>query len=145
MPASIYKPEFCKEIIEFFLSYDRYENVEVEHYSKGEYTHSTFRKEPLPPPTLAGYAVKLGVCTDTIQEWKKRHPDFGKAVRSALAIQKQFIIDNSMTNISPSAFSIFMMKNNHNWTDRVEQKVETKVTLEDLVNESVTTDPKDNL
>lgn len=120
-----YKEEYAEDIIEFFLKYKRYEVDE-----------ETGKKSPLTPPTFSGYAVHLGVCRDTLMDWRERHPEFNKAYKAAKVIQERHIVENSMEGVAPTAFAIFMMKNNHGWTDKIEQKVDQTVTLESLVDSS---------
>lgn len=135
---TLYKEEYCSGIVIFFRErFPRYKEVEEHTFDKlGNIVHTKILEKPLPPPTFSAYAVHLDVCLDTLKDWTRAHPEFALAYSKAKAIQQQFIIDNSMSNISPTAFSIFMLKNNHGWTDKIEQKVDAKVTLEDMVAQS---------
>lgn len=133
-----YKEEYCTSIVEYFESKPRFEIVKEGKYTKeGVLLEEKEIKKPLGPPTLYGFAAQIGVCRESITDWSNKHPKFDKAVRKCKAIQGEFIVLNSMEGISPTAFSIFMMKNNFNWTDRIEQKVDATVTtLENLIGSS---------
>lgn len=131
-----YKPEYCQDIIEFFESHPlTITKVKTIRHKDGSVEEEEY-EAPGKPPLLYRYAQKLGVTRDTLHEWGTQHPDFSDALKKAKDIQAGFIVDNAMTDIGPTTFSIFMMKNNHNWSDRVEQKVETKMSLENLVGRS---------
>lgn len=122
---SKYEERYCEHIIEFFKSYPKYEIDE-----------ETGKKSPLTPPTFYAYAAHLNVCRDTLLDWRDAHPKFRSAYKAAKDIQAQHIVENNMEGVAPTAFSIFMMKNNHGWTDRIEQKIDQTVTLESLVDSS---------
>lgn len=133
-----YRDKYCTEIVEYFESKPRFEIVTEGKYTKdGALLEEKEIKKPLGPPTLYGFAVSIQVCRETLTIWAAAHPEFDKAVRKCKSIQAEFIVLNSMEGISPTAFSIFMMKNNFNWTDRIEQKVDATVTtLENLIGSS---------
>ena len=110
--------------------------VEETYDSKGNLKSAREVKKPLAPPTYYAYAAHINVCIDTLKDWTRAHPEFKTAYEKARAIQGQHIVENSMEGIAPTAFAIFMMKNNHGWTDKVESKVEQKTTLEGLISKS---------
>lgn len=104
MRPTKYKEEYCDEIVEYFKRAPLKQHL----------------GSPNPPPTLYGFAASIGVCHDTLNEWKKHYPRFSAAIKRAKALQADFIIHNAMTGNAPAAFSIFMMKNIAGWKDKSE-------------------------
>lgn len=107
---------------------DTYPKILLEYFDKEVLTKDGKLNYP---PTLYGFAKKIGVCHDTLHEWAKHHPDFSEAMRKAKAAQAQFIIDATFTGKSNPAFCIFMMKNICGWRDKteVEQNISIKPTI----------------
>ena len=134
---SLYKPEYIKEILEYF-SIEKTKVVVVEKAGKEGIIHIV-EEHANPPPTFYGFAASRGHHIDTIlkspeDENKKA---FGEAYKISKCLQADFIIGNAMTNKAPSSFAKFMMSTNFGWTDRVESNVNGKMTLEELVNDSM--------
>ena len=142
---SRYKEEYCEGIVEFFITYKKSKEVIENKYNKdGAIIGETVITKPLTPPTFYAYAREIDVCRDTLHEWSQRYPKFAAAYKKAKGIQAQHIVENSMEGVAPTAFSIFMMKNNHGWTDKIESKIESTVTtLEGLVGESHNNEDKE--
>lgn len=133
---SNYKEEYVQEIVTFFEERELFrEEIEKKVTKEGELIEVPV-KQVNGPPTYAGFAKKIGVCLDTLKNWTRAHPEFNAAYEKCRAIQAEHIIQINMENKGNTAFSIFMMKNNHGWTDKVESKVETNVKLENLVENS---------
>lgn len=124
-----YKTQYCEEIVKYFK--EMAAPIEIEVKGKTEFI------DPKKPPTLYGFAAQIGVCIDTIHEWGTQHDKFSDAVKESKAIQAKFIIEGGMSGNTNTAFSIFMMKNNFNWTDKTQAEVTNKVTLEDLIDGSM--------
>jgi len=87
---------------------------------------------------IAGF---IGVCRDTLYEWEKHHPEWVEAKKLGFSRSQTFWERIGLEGIymggkdapfQPSMW-IFNMKNRFKWTDRVEQKVDQKVSLESLV------------
>lgn len=96
-----YKPEYCNQIIEFV---------------KQAKTDS--------PKFLTRFADSINVCTDTLNEWTKRHKDFSVAYRRALTYHADFVAEQALVGNYNAAFAIFYMKNCAGWTDKQEIKHE---------------------
>lgn len=125
-----YKEKYCEEIVKYFK--EKCEPIKSKDKDGKEVLKPASR-----PPTLYGFAANIGVCIDTIHEWGQKHDAFSDAVKRCKAIQAQFVIEGGMSGDTNTAFSIFMMKNNFNWSDKVQQEVNTRVTLEDLIDQSM--------
>lgn len=94
-----YKPEYCERVIDYFK------------------THVGF-------PTIEGFAtLAIDVCADTIQEWKKVHPDFSVSCKKAMEIQKHRLCEGAMDGTHNTAFAIFFAKNNCGMKDKVENEI----------------------
>lgn len=119
-----YKESFPEEMIEYAKSFKR---------SKITGRYKT--EKPLSPPTIGGFAIKIGVSREVLYDWKDLYPEFKKAMEILMTVQEEHIVDINMRGIGNTTFSIFMLKNNHGWTDRTETTIKNK-TLEDLVGES---------
>lgn len=111
-----YKEKYCKEIVEYF-------NNAYADFREG------CSERRIHYPTLYGFAASIGVHRDSINEWSNVHPKFSDALKKAKSIQADFTIQSAMNGICPQPFAIFMMKNNHNWTDKTETKNENSNTV----------------
>jgi hypothetical protein len=77
-------------------------------------------------PTIPGFAVSVGVCEDTIHEWKHKHKKFSESIRKLLATQCTMLQTLGLSQVYSAPMSIFLLKNNHGFKDRTEQEVTTK-------------------
>lgn len=68
-------------------------------------------------PTLAGFAVEIGVCRDTLHEWASAHPAFSDAYKRTKDFQEVALVDGAMSGKFNPAFSIFTAKNVLGWRD----------------------------
>ena len=84
---------------------------------------------PVPPPTLAGYAARVGVRRETLWAWARRHEDFDEAVGICKAIQERLLLHMGLLRAYPPALTIFMLKNLLGWKDKVERTHAGGVTL----------------
>ena len=103
-----YKPEYCEELIEFF--------------TRDLYTVDDEGKvRPNALPTLEAFSDLIGVDTDTLAEWGRVHPEFSGAVKRAKAKQADMLANGGLRGVYKETMSIFLLKNNHGYTDKVEQ------------------------
>jgi hypothetical protein len=117
-PASIVK--YFKDKLEEIQDVER---VETE---RGDVKHV---QAPIPPPTLAGYAVSIGVTRECVWSWSKKHEEFEDAFNLAKAMQEQAFLTMGATGAYAPQVLIMMMKNLQGWTDRTEQTHKGAVTL----------------
>lgn len=123
---SLYKEEYAKELIEFF-DVEPYEEKLLKDSRGGE------RVELVPGkfPTLARFAIKLGVSRDTLYEWSTatddegnlKHPEFSYAYKRAKDFQESILVEGAMAGAFQANFSIFTAKNVLGWRDKVEQEL----------------------
>lgn len=76
-------------------------------------------------PTFEGFAYKIGVCVDTLNEWckpenKGKHTGFSEAYTQAKELQKKFLIESAMVGAANTQFAIFFAKNNLGMKDKME-------------------------
>lgn len=74
-------------------------------------------------PTLEGFAAFIEVDPDTITNWQAEHKEFFGAVKSVMGIQKVKLIDCGLKGEYNPAVTIFLLKNNHGMTDKLQQEV----------------------
>lgn len=122
-----YKDEYCEMLIEHF---------DVEPFVEREKTIVTKSGDVIKVPTdvannfptLAGFAIKLGVAKDTLHEWSRVHPKFSDAYKRAKDFQEHFLATNGLKGLVNTAFGIFTAKNVIGWRD----KTETEMTVKEI-------------
>ncbi len=110
-----YKPEYCKAIIEYF-SVEPYKLV-----GKKEVANDL--------PFITAFAHSIDVTMETLQEWRRVHPEFSEAYAKARQLQESHFVTNSLRDNFAQPFAIFAAKNMFGWRDRSEV-VELKFVLD---------------
>lgn len=110
---SLYKPEYCELILEYF-SVRPYETVGI-------------NEKAADFPSFAGFAAKIGVHRDTLHEWKDIHPEFSDAYMRAKEHQENFVLVNGMKGLVNTNFAMFATKNLLGYRDK--QPGETDVVV----------------
>jgi hypothetical protein len=97
-------------------------------------------------PTIPGFAYSVGVCEDTIHEWKSKHKKFSESIKKLLAVQCTMLQTLGLSQVYSAPMSIFLLKNNHGFKDRTEQEVTTRALPEPIlkVDPSVHRDDSNN-
>ena len=116
---SKYKPRYCQDIVKFF-SGKPYKETEVTYSYKNGDTKTVYEDKANDPPFFSGFARKIGVNTDTIVEWEKKHKEFSAAYKKAKDLQKEFLVVNGLKGTYQTAFAIFTMKNLTDWRNKDE-------------------------
>jgi len=88
-----------------------------------------FSRMPVDPPTVAGFAAKMGTCRETIWSWGKIYTEFGQALAVAKSMQEHLIVALGSTGAYDPRFASMMMKNYGDWQDKIEQNLRGSVTL----------------
>lgn len=117
-----YKKSYCNELIRYF---------DVPYFVEEERTkvvdgHFVKVKERVPNklPLFESFAVRVcNVSVDTIQEWKKVHPEFSVAYKKAQAMQKDMLVYLALHGHFNTAYSIFLSKNITDLKDKVETDI----------------------
>lgn len=114
---SKYKDEYCQLLLDYFSEEPYREVIRKVHTKQGDVIE-------IPEdvandfPTLAGFAIKIGVHRDTLLEWSKQFPEFSGAYKRASDFQEHFIVTNGMKSLVNPAFAIFTAKNVLKWRDK---------------------------
>jgi hypothetical protein len=110
-----YKPEYCKQIVEFFNIPPC--KIEIYEDNNGK-PHLIV--EPANYPTFEKFAFDISVCVDTLHEWKKVHKEFSESYTLALNLQKNILMTNGLNESYNSNFAKFVATNCHGMRDRTE-------------------------
>lgn len=130
-----YRPEYCEQLIEYF-SEPPYKMVTKQIVTKSGDVIEVTQPEASDFKSLAGFAISIGVHSETLLNWSKEHPEFFDAYKRAKDFQQQFLAINGNKGLINPAFSIFTAKNVLNWRDKKEIEVGEKP-LEKLTDEQI--------
>lgn len=92
-----YKEKYCKEILEYFSS-KPYEKIAGRNEA-GDY------------PSLAGFAIQIGVSQRSFHNWAKEYPEFYEALMLAKDYQENWLLVNGLKNTVPPQFAQFVLIN----------------------------------
>lgn len=149
---SSYKPEYVNDLIEYF-SKPPYLQVVKKISEKIEFAPNQFktvvheipqfREDGTPVyeisdfPTIAGFAIRIGVHRDTLQEWAKNFAEFSDAYKKAKDYQENYLAVNGNRSLLPPAFAIFTAKNVLGWRDKQPDEVDVVVNNHALSDEQL--------
>ena len=127
-PIPLYDPDYHPaHLVEFFQAAVA-DVAEIEStVTKGN--ERKYTQQPVVPPTLTGWAAKVGVCRMTVWEWARKHAEFERAVGLARAIQEDLLIRMGALGAYNPRLVEFMLKNLHEWADRAEITAKGEVHL----------------
>jgi DNA-packaging protein gp3 len=122
-----YRPKFCEDLIKYFDIEPHFETPVTITFKNGT-TKEEVKLMPSDLPTLAGFAVKIGVHRDTITEWatakdnkgQLKHPEFSVAIKRAKEFQENILVTNGLQGLYAQPFAILTAKNILNWRDKNE-------------------------
>jgi len=122
---TLYDPKYCQEIIDYF-SIPATATLKRK-ITRGKAVIEEEYQAPNPLPLFEDFASSIGVHVDTLQEWKKVHPEFSVAYAHAKQRQKAILIKNGTLGNYQPQFTIFVAKNiagmsdtqTHDVTDRL--------------------------
>jgi hypothetical protein len=63
--------------------------------------------------SLCGYAVYLDVCEETLQEWKRVHPQFSVSLEKIKQLSKEQLINNGLISKYSPNMAKFVLSANH--------------------------------
>jgi hypothetical protein len=145
---SKYDPKFIDQMLEYF-GVEPYHQVIKKISEKTE--DGTARTAEIPQfsadgrpileisdfPTLAGFAIKIGVNRDTLAEWAKNFAEFSGAYKKAKDYQENWLAVNSLKGLLPPASAIFTQKNVIGWRDKQPDEVDVVVNNHTLSDEQL--------
>jgi hypothetical protein len=124
---TLYKPEYCERMLDYF-SIKPYTTLEIKD-NQGQ----TVQSKPVPNlfPTLARFAVDIGVTRDTLYEWSTaknedeslKYPEFSYAYKKAKEYQEANLVEGTLNGAYQQTFAIFAAKNILGWRDKTEQEL----------------------
>jgi hypothetical protein len=90
--------------------------VEVERYLE------TTGREQTKLPTMEGYALWIGVHTDTLNEWEKHYPEFSASLRKISQRQKEQLVNDGIYGGKEVNATIvkLLLQNNHGMREKQE-------------------------
>ncbi len=117
---SKYRPDrHPKDIVAYFRA--SFDALEAPERVESRHGGVKYVQAPVRPPTLAGYAAKVGVRRETLWAWTRQHEEFDEAVGICKAIQEHLLINMGLLGAYAPGLTIFMLKNLLDWQDKVEQ------------------------
>lgn len=117
-----YDPKYCEELIKYFDIEPHFETPAITTYKDGT-TKEEVKFIPSDLPTLAGFAAKIEVNRDTLQEWAKVHQEFSVAIKRAKDLQENILVTNGLKGLYSQPFAIFTAKNVLGWRDKSETDI----------------------
>ena len=113
-----YNSEYCKLLIEYF-NIKPYKRIKLKYYYKNGESKDIIKDIPADLPTFEGFCAKIGICKQTLHNWKEIYPSFLDAYRRAKMLQKNILIQNGLANRYNCLFAKFVAINA---TDMVEKQ-----------------------
>jgi len=113
-----YDPKYCEEIRKMFEVEPTKILAKTIQTRGGEIFEETEVACDL--PTVADFALKVGVSRSTIQEWEKNYPEFSVAIKDCMYLQERIWQKNAIKGLYNPTFAIFMGKNVYGWKDKTE-------------------------
>lgn len=90
------------------------------------YNYLKMKKEDNGLPTTEGLASFLEINTDTLWEWGKKYKSFSEAIKKLKEEQRSMLQELSLKNKWNPTMGIFLLKNNHGFTDHRNVDVTSK-------------------
>lgn len=119
-----YKKEYCKKMFDFFNISHTFMD-EITKFDKNGETQIVRVEKPNVLPTFEKFAVSIGVCRDTLDEWTKVYEEFSDTYKKCKNLQKDMLNDLAMRGFYNPTYTIFVAKNITDMKDKVEQEVTT--------------------
>jgi DNA-packaging protein gp3 len=126
---TVYREEFADMLVEFFSK----PSTEVKTVTDKQGEEKVI-VVPGDFPTLARFAVSIGVTTETLHDWATaknpdgslRKPVFSYAYKKAKDLQQANLVEGTLKGAYNSTFAIFTAKNVLGWRDKTEHEMTGK-------------------
>lgn len=122
-----YREEYCDLIVEYFNK--PHLTLSHEQVATAGKVVELSEEKASELPTFADFAIEIGVCIDTLNEWTRVHPRFSESYKKAKSLQENHIIKNAYAGRVNTIFSLFMLKCNHGWREETKEEVQAKSSL----------------
>lgn len=107
--ASKYKEEYCEQIVEYFLNPPREKYIDADGNEKeGAQIYPTFER----------FAANIGVISETLEEWTKRHERFRIAYSYAKNIQRSILVAKGLSGEYNPTFAKFIASTTHGMVEK---------------------------
>jgi hypothetical protein len=93
---------------------------EIIGYDENDEPIYDYSKSAVEFPTLAGFAVSIGVWRQRLWEWGKQYAAFSDALKIAKSMQENILIVNGMAGRYDTSFAKLAAKNLCAWSDKSE-------------------------
>lgn len=118
-----YEPRFARELVDFFkVDYFRKEVKSVGTAYDKDGNVKFERKEyflfPNRLPTIFLFCENLGISQDRFYEWVDYYEDFGAAYARARELYKDFLVQNGLSKLYDSTFTMFVARNTTDLKDK---------------------------
>lgn len=119
--ACKYKPEYADRLIEYFSQ----PPTRVEYLERYDKEGNVIEKKPMivpnEYPTFEGFAMSIGVHTDTLRNWCEISQRFRHCYARAREMQRGKLITNTLSGFYNPQFAKFEAINNHGMTEKTQQ------------------------
>lgn len=106
-----YRASYCDAIIHYFDRPPKQVVYKRTYYPDGQRKSEEPVFDAAQYPTFELFAQSIGVCVDTLQEWKKVHPAFAQAYARAKQLQMGIWLVNGMDGSYNATFAKFIGMN----------------------------------
>ena len=70
--------------------------------------------------SLCGFSCYIGVCEDTLQEWRKVHPGFSVLLAKLKQMSKDMLLNKGLDNTYNSTIAKLILSSNHGMAEKSE-------------------------
>lgn len=119
-----YSPAVAKKVVEYVDSC--VDEVYDYHKTQGMTSNTFERKLNVKIPTLEGLATYLNVHRDTLQEWKKLHPEFSVSFDYLLRTQAERLMMGGLSGDYNPTIAKLILSANHGMKERVDNTTDDK-------------------
>ena len=89
----------------------------TKEYLQGYFDQCEEKKEIV---SLCGLAVYIGVCEDTLQEWKNVHPQFSVSLKNIKQRSKNMLVNGGLNSTYNSTIAKLILSANHGMKEKTD-------------------------
>lgn len=109
----------------------------LEYFSRKPYEIDPLGKMQVSDfPTLAGFAISIGIDRGILREWSEQYPDFSTVYKKAKDFQENYLMINGTKGLIQQPMAIFALKNYADMADKKEVKhegqIDSKISVEQV-------------